>query len=203
MQLTEKHREYWSKNLRITAILLFIWFVVTFVIGLLREGAELQLLRMAVRVLHGRAGLADHLRDHHLVLRAVHESAWTASTTCTRGMNNGRSCTRADERLHRGSQKSFNAQLKKVYTWYTGGFIAFVIVLAIAEQMGLPRNWIGYVFLLATVGLYAGIGVMSRTSDAPSTTSPDVAFRRCSTAWRPAPTGCPPPRSSAWPARST
>ncbi len=32
--------------------------------------------------------------------------------------------------------------------------------------MGLPRQWIGYVFLLATVGLYAGIGVMSRTSDA-------------------------------------
>ena len=33
MQLTEKHREYWSKNLRITAILLFIWFVVTFVVS--------------------------------------------------------------------------------------------------------------------------------------------------------------------------
>src|ERR671912_1626407 len=64
------------------------------------------------------------------------------------------------------SQKSFNAQLKKVYTFYTGGFVVFVIVLAIAEQMGLPRNWIGYIFLLATVLLYAGIGVMSRTSDA-------------------------------------
>jgi putative solute:sodium symporter small subunit len=33
MQLTEKHQEYWSKNLRITAILLVIWFVVTYVIG--------------------------------------------------------------------------------------------------------------------------------------------------------------------------
>ena len=31
MQLTEKHREYWRKNLVITAILLSIWFVVTFV----------------------------------------------------------------------------------------------------------------------------------------------------------------------------
>jgi putative solute:sodium symporter small subunit len=31
MQLTEKHEEYWRKNLVITAILLFIWFVVTFV----------------------------------------------------------------------------------------------------------------------------------------------------------------------------
>jgi putative solute:sodium symporter small subunit len=33
MQLTEKHKEYWSKNLRLTSILLAIWFVATFVIG--------------------------------------------------------------------------------------------------------------------------------------------------------------------------
>ena len=31
MQLSEKHKEYWRKNLTITAILLSIWFVVTFV----------------------------------------------------------------------------------------------------------------------------------------------------------------------------
>jgi putative solute:sodium symporter small subunit len=31
MQLTEKHHEYWRKNLTITGILLFIWFIVTFV----------------------------------------------------------------------------------------------------------------------------------------------------------------------------
>ena len=64
------------------------------------------------------------------------------------------------------SDRAFKSQLKKIYTWYTGGFIAFVILLAIAEQLGLPRVWIGYIFLFATVGLYAGIGVMSRTSDA-------------------------------------
>ena len=33
MQLTEKHRVYWQKNLRITSILLLIWFVVTVVVG--------------------------------------------------------------------------------------------------------------------------------------------------------------------------
>ena len=64
------------------------------------------------------------------------------------------------------SQKAFTAQLKKVYTWYTGGFLFFLVSLAILEQLGLPRAWIGYIFLLATVLLYAGIGVMSRTSDA-------------------------------------
>ena len=33
MQLTESHKQYWSKNLRISALLLAIWFVVTFVVG--------------------------------------------------------------------------------------------------------------------------------------------------------------------------
>jgi len=33
MQLSAKHHEYWRKNLRITALLMVVWFVVTFVIG--------------------------------------------------------------------------------------------------------------------------------------------------------------------------
>jgi cation/acetate symporter len=61
---------------------------------------------------------------------------------------------------------AFKKGLNKVYTWYTGGFILFVLALAIAEQMGLSRGAIGMVFLLATVALYAGIGIMSRTNDA-------------------------------------
>ncbi|MCW5659745.1 MAG: cation acetate symporter [Burkholderiaceae bacterium] len=64
------------------------------------------------------------------------------------------------------ANRAFKAQLNKVYGWYTGGFIAFILILAVLEQMGLPRTWIGFTFLLATVALYAGIGIMSRTSDA-------------------------------------
>ncbi len=33
MQLTEKHKQYWRKNLRLTGASLAIWFVVTFVVG--------------------------------------------------------------------------------------------------------------------------------------------------------------------------
>jgi putative solute:sodium symporter small subunit len=33
MQLTAKQQEYWSRNLRITAVLLLIWFVVTYVMA--------------------------------------------------------------------------------------------------------------------------------------------------------------------------
>ncbi len=33
MQLTQKHRDYWRRNLKMTAFLLAIWFVVTFGAG--------------------------------------------------------------------------------------------------------------------------------------------------------------------------
>ncbi|MBL8302317.1 MAG: DUF4212 domain-containing protein [Ideonella sp.] len=32
-QISERHRSYWQKNLRITGILLMIWFLVTFGVG--------------------------------------------------------------------------------------------------------------------------------------------------------------------------
>jgi cation/acetate symporter len=63
------------------------------------------------------------------------------------------------------TQSAFKSQLKKYYSFYTGGFIGFLILLAIGEQMGMTPKWIGYVFLFATIGLYAGIGFMSRTAD--------------------------------------
>jgi cation/acetate symporter len=46
------------------------------------------------------------------------------------------------------------------------GVIGFVLLLGWLERVGLTRTWIGYIFLLATVVLYAAIGVMSRTTNA-------------------------------------
>ncbi|MDM7950417.1 sodium:solute symporter family protein [Hydrogenophaga sp.] len=62
--------------------------------------------------------------------------------------------------------RAFKRQLNKVYRWYTLGFVVFVVLLAGLEQLGLSREWIGFIFLLSTIGLYAGIGVMCRTTDA-------------------------------------
>ena len=58
------------------------------------------------------------------------------------------------------TQAAFTARLKRVYAWYTVGVVGFVLLLGWLEQVGLTRNWIGYLFLLATVVLYAAIGVM-------------------------------------------
>lgn len=63
------------------------------------------------------------------------------------------------------NQTQFFSQLKRYYTLYTGGFIGFVVMLAILEQMGVPNKILGYIFLGATVLLYAGIGILCRTSD--------------------------------------
>jgi cation/acetate symporter len=62
-------------------------------------------------------------------------------------------------------QEAFNRGLKRVYGIYTGGFIAFVILLAILERFGFPAKAIGWTFMGATIGLYAVIGIWSRTTD--------------------------------------
>jgi cation/acetate symporter len=59
----------------------------------------------------------------------------------------------------------FISNLGKIYGVYTGGFTAFVIILAILEQFGVPNAIIGYLFIFMTIGIYALIGILSRTAD--------------------------------------
>ena len=63
------------------------------------------------------------------------------------------------------TQSQFASNLKRYYSFYTGGFVAFVILVGILEQMGVPNKILGYIFLFATIMLYAGIGFMSKTAD--------------------------------------
>ena len=60
--------------------------------------------------------------------------------------------------------KDFTQQLGKMYATYTGGFIAFIILLAILEMVGVPNRVLGYLFVFFTLAVYAVIGVMSRTA---------------------------------------
>lgn len=57
----------------------------------------------------------------------------------------------------------FTSNLGRIYGTYTGGFAAFVILLAILEQAGVPNQIIGYLFVFFTIAVYAGIGILSRT----------------------------------------
>ena len=64
------------------------------------------------------------------------------------------------------AQLAHRRRLTRIYLLCTVGFVLFVVAVAVLERLGLPRRWIGLMFLLATVGLYAGIGIVSRTTDA-------------------------------------
>ncbi|MEW6513940.1 MAG: sodium:solute symporter family protein [Pseudomonadota bacterium] len=68
------------------------------------------------------------------------------------------SSTQRDNRL-------FFNQLKRYYIFYTGGFVSFVVLVGILEAMGVPNKILGYLFLFATILLYAGIGFMSKTAE--------------------------------------
>ena len=59
---------------------------------------------------------------------------------------------------------NFYKQLGRMYGTYAGGFIAFVVLLAILEQMGVPNKVLGYLFVFFTLAVYAIIGVMTRTA---------------------------------------
>jgi cation/acetate symporter len=56
-------------------------------------------------------------------------------------------------------------KLFRYYSFYTGAFVLFLFALAVAEFMGAPERWIGWIFMASTVALYAAIGFFSRTSD--------------------------------------
>ncbi|MFB1017193.1 MAG: cation acetate symporter [Burkholderiaceae bacterium] len=62
--------------------------------------------------------------------------------------------------------RAWMARLNKLYLLYTLAFVSLVAVLGVLEQMGMPRSWIGFVFLIATIGVYAAIGLVCRTTDA-------------------------------------
>ena len=62
------------------------------------------------------------------------------------------------------SSDAFYKQLGRMYGLYTGGFVAFVVLLAILEQIGVPNKILGYFFVFFTLAVYAIIGVATRTA---------------------------------------
>jgi cation/acetate symporter len=57
----------------------------------------------------------------------------------------------------------FISNLPKIYGFYTGGFLIFVLLMAVLEQMGVSADTIGILFVAFTIFIYAAIGWLSRT----------------------------------------
>jgi cation/acetate symporter len=59
--------------------------------------------------------------------------------------------------------KTFIQNLPKIYGVYTGGFLAFFLLMAFFETLGMSADVIGILFVAFTIGIYAFIGILSRT----------------------------------------
>lgn len=59
----------------------------------------------------------------------------------------------------------FTQNLGKVYALYTVGFLVFFAFMAFLESMGMSAENIGIGFLMFTIGIYALIGYLSRTTE--------------------------------------
>ena len=57
----------------------------------------------------------------------------------------------------------FIDNLPRVYGLYTGGFVVFIGLMAVLEQMGVSADTLGILFVSFTIAIYAGIGWLSRT----------------------------------------
>ena len=60
---------------------------------------------------------------------------------------------------------SFTLSLTRFFSVLTFGFLMCIAGAAIMEDYGIGRQWIGYFFIFVTLGAYAVIGLLSRTSD--------------------------------------
>ena len=62
------------------------------------------------------------------------------------------------------ASSDFIKNLGRMYGFYTGGFLAFVLFLALLEWVGVPNRILGYLFVFFTLAVYAVIGIMTRTA---------------------------------------
>ena len=62
-------------------------------------------------------------------------------------------------------RSDFIKNLGRLYGLYTGGFVAFIVLIAVLEQVGVPNKVLGYLFVFFTLAVYAVIGVATRTTE--------------------------------------
>jgi cation/acetate symporter len=60
---------------------------------------------------------------------------------------------------------AYKKRLHKTFVSYVICLLLFLFIFALLEQCGLSKKWMGLIFLIVTIGLYAVIGISNRTSD--------------------------------------
>jgi cation/acetate symporter len=63
------------------------------------------------------------------------------------------------------ARADFMRSLGRMYGLYTGGFLGFIVLLALMEQAGVPNKILGYLFVFFTLAVYGVIGIAMRTAE--------------------------------------
>ena len=82
MQLNESQERYWQKNLNITAILLAIWFVVTFVVAYFARDLSFTFFGWPFSFWGGGARRLGRVRADHRFLRHLHGASGSRAWCC-------------------------------------------------------------------------------------------------------------------------
>ena len=61
---------------------------------------------------------------------------------------------------------AYKRRLHRRFAGYVVSLLGFLVALSVAEHFGLSKQWVGSIFLFATVALYAAIGIYGRTAEA-------------------------------------
>ncbi len=92
--------------------------------------------------------------------------------------------------------------LGKIFGLYTVCFLGVTILIGLAEIfLGLSPQWIGWIFMGLSLGIYIVIGIITRTSNPDQYYVAGRGVPAVLTAWPRARTGCPRRRLFRWPAR--
>ncbi|MBU3740544.1 MAG: DUF4212 domain-containing protein, partial [Rhodoferax sp.] len=71
-----------------------------------------------------------------------------------------------EEAAYSAQLAAYRRRLHGRFAMYLVVLMLFMAALVVAEDLGLRKTWMGAIFVFATIALYAGIGIYSRTSDA-------------------------------------
>ncbi|MDP1791686.1 MAG: cation acetate symporter, partial [Methylibium sp.] len=61
--------------------------------------------------------------------------------------------------------RGFERRLHRIYGLFALGVLAFIALVGMVDRGGGRHGWVGATFLIATIGVYAVIGLLCRTTD--------------------------------------
>lgn len=139
-----------SGRVSLRGLLLIVWFITSF--GVVFFARDLQIVLLGWPLNFWFAAQGGVL----VFIVIVALFAWVANRRGGDG----------DAGFESVAYAAYKRRLHRLFATYVFCLLVFLLGLALAERWGLSKQWVGAIFLFATIGLYAAIGIHGRTADA-------------------------------------